>query len=69
MALGSISTVVVTLDARSGRPFKTFQFYHALARPIAPTGAPLQILDLGCGTGLEKDPTAEWNAAVYATTR
>ena len=28
-------------------------FYRAVARPVAPTGEPLRILDLGCGTGLE----------------
>ena len=35
-------------------PDATFaQFYQALSAPIEPTGAPLNILDLGCGTGLE----------------
>jgi tRNA (cmo5U34)-methyltransferase len=35
-------------------PDATFaQFYQAVAAPIEPTGEPLQILDLGCGTGLE----------------
>ncbi|MCB0160402.1 MAG: class I SAM-dependent methyltransferase [Caldilineaceae bacterium] len=29
------------------------QFYAALVAPIAPTDRPIQVLDLGCGTGLE----------------
>ena len=31
-------------------------FYRAMSSPIPPTGEPLPILDLGCGTGLEIDP-------------
>ena len=31
-------------------------FYGALSAPIAETDAPLRILDLGCGTGLELEP-------------
>jgi tRNA (cmo5U34)-methyltransferase len=35
------------------------EFYEALASPIPETGEPLQILDLGCGTGLELDALFE----------
>lgn len=41
-------------------PNTTFiQFYGALAAPIPGTQEPLEILDLGCGTGLELDALFE----------
>ena len=32
------------------------QFYGAMSAPMSETDAPLRILDLGCGTGLELEP-------------
>ncbi len=43
-------------DAHMRRTVQSFEaFYRAVAEPIVETACPVEILDIGCGTGLELD--------------